>query len=48
MTMKVTLFKSIRDTDTPFFRDVHMVLDRIKEGATKEVVKKIRAEKRKA
>jgi len=45
--MQITLFKSIRDTDTPFFRDVHLVLDRIKEGATKELVKKIRAEKRK-
>lgn len=45
--MQVTIFKSIRDTDTPFFRDVHVVLDRIKDGATKEIVKKIRAEKRK-
>ena len=45
--MQVTIFKSIKDTDTPFFRDVHKVLERIKDGATKEVVKKIRAEKRK-
>jgi hypothetical protein len=45
--MQVTIFKNIRDTDTPFFRDVHVVLDRIRDGATKEVVKKIRAEKRK-
>jgi succinate dehydrogenase flavin-adding protein (antitoxin of CptAB toxin-antitoxin module) len=46
--MQVTIFKSIKDTDTPFFRDVHKVLERIKEGATKDVVKRIRAEKRKA
>lgn len=49
MTQKVTIFKSIKDTDTPFFRDVRLILDRIKNGApaTKELIKKIRAEKRK-
>ena len=47
MTTQVTIFKSIRDTDTPFFRDVNRILERIKEGATKDIVKKIRAEKRK-
>jgi len=45
--MQVTLFKSIRETDTPFFRSVHAVLNRVKDGATKELVKKIRSEKRK-
>ena len=48
MTYNVTIFKNIRDTDTPFFRDVHQILERIKDGATKELVKKIRLEKRKA
>ena len=49
MTYNVTIFQSIRDTDTPFFRDVHLILDRIKEGAgsTKDLVKKIRLEKNK-
>lgn len=47
MTSEITIFKNIRDTDTPFFREVGKILDRIKEGATKELVKKIRAEKRK-
>ena len=47
MTSQVTIFKSIRDTDTPFFRDVNRILERIKEGASKEIVKKIRSEKRK-
>ena len=44
---QVTIFKNIRDTDTPFFRDVHLILERIKNGDTKELVKKIRLEKRK-
>jgi hypothetical protein len=49
MTQNVTIFKSIKDTDTPFFRDIRLILLRIKDGSetTKELVKKIRAEKRK-
>jgi hypothetical protein len=47
MTHQVTIFQNIKDTSTPFHRDVHVILDRIKEGATKDLVKKIRIEKRK-
>lgn len=49
MTQNVTIFKSIKDTDTPFFRDIRQILLRIKDGSetTKELVKKIRLEKRK-
>jgi hypothetical protein len=49
MTQDVTIFKSIKDTDTPFFRDVRLILNRIKEGteSTKDLVKRIRLEKRK-
>jgi hypothetical protein len=49
MTYNVTIFKSIKDTDTPFHRDVRIILNRIKEGSetTKDLVKKIRLEKRK-
>lgn len=49
MIHNVTIFQNIRDTETPFFRDVHVILERIKDGAgaTKELVKKIRQEKRK-
>lgn len=49
MTQNVTIFQNIKNTDTPFFRGVHIILDRIKEGAgaTKELIKKIRLEKRK-
>ena len=50
MLYNVTIFQNIKDTDTPFFRDVHLILDRIKDGtgATKELVKKIRLEKNKS
>ncbi|MCI4435890.1 MAG: hypothetical protein JHC33_03660 [Ignisphaera sp.] len=44
---QVTIFQNIKDTDTTFFRDVQKILERIKDGATKELVKKIRLEKRK-
>jgi len=48
MTSKVTIFKNIKETETPFHRDVSMVLQRIKDGATKSLVKQIRAEKNKS
>jgi succinate dehydrogenase flavin-adding protein (antitoxin of CptAB toxin-antitoxin module) len=48
MTSNVTIFQTIRDTDTPFYRPVNKILERIKEGASKELVKKIRLEKNKA
>ena len=49
MTQDITIFKDIKETDTPFFRDVRLILNRIKEGteATKDLVKRIRLEKRK-
>lgn len=50
MTHTVTIFQNIRDTDTPFFRDVSVILERIKDGsgATKDIVKRIRQEKNKS
>ncbi len=48
MTHNVTIFKNIKETSTPFHRDAAVILARIKEGASKDLVKKIRAEKRKA
>ena len=48
MTYNVTIFQNIRDTDTPFFRNVSKILERIKDGTTKELVKKIRLEKDKS
>jgi len=44
----VTIFKNIKETDTPFFRDVNTILTRIKEGASKGLVQKIRKEQDKA
>jgi hypothetical protein len=48
MTANVTIFQNIKDTDTPFFRPVNKILERIKNGATKELVKKIRSESNKS
>jgi|TARA_R110000851_G_scaffold91613_1_gene199944 hypothetical protein len=44
---KITIFKNIRETQTPFHRPMGVVLDRIKNGASKTLVKKIRQEKNK-
>ena len=45
MQKNVTIFKSIKDTATPFHREVAVVLERIKDGSSKELVKAIRLEK---
>lgn len=45
--MEVTIFKNIIETETPFYRDVDVALNRIKTGASKDLVKSIRAEKKK-
>lgn len=45
---QVTIFKNIKDTDTPFFRDITAILSRIREGTSKELVKRIRSEKNKS
>jgi len=42
--MKVTIFKNIRETYTPFHRDVMFVLDRIRIGKNKELISSIRKE----
>jgi hypothetical protein len=47
MNGTITIFQNIHDTDTPFYREVHKILERIKDGASKDLVKRIRAEKRK-
>tara|TARA_R110002124_G_scaffold26869_1_gene96350 strand:+ start:2106 stop:4502 length:2397 start_codon:yes stop_codon:yes gene_type:complete len=44
-TLNVTIFKNIKETATPFYREVGVVLQRIKEGASKDLVKSIRSEK---
>ena len=47
MTPNVTIFKNIRETSTPFYREIDLVIDRIREGASKKIVKQIRLEKNK-
>jgi hypothetical protein len=47
MASTVTLFRNIVETATPFHRPVDVVLQRIKEGATKDLVKRIRSERNK-
>ena len=46
--MEITIFKDIKDTEQPFYRDVAVILDRIKDGSSKELVKSIRLEKEKS
>ena len=48
MTRNVTIFKNINDVSTPFHREVALILERVKDGASKDLVKKIRNEKNKA
>lgn len=47
MTHQVTIFQSIKDTSTPFYRNVGVILGRIKSGSSKDLIKKIRTEKNK-
>jgi hypothetical protein len=47
MTPTVTIFKNIKETEAPFHKQISVVLTRIKEGATKDLVKKIRTESNK-
>jgi hypothetical protein len=43
--MNITIFKDIKDTSQPFYRPADFILQRIKDGSSKELVKKIRAAK---
>ena len=43
--MEITIFKDIKDTAQPFYRDVSKILERIREGASQEIVRSIRGEK---
>ena len=42
---EITIFKDIKETSQPFYRDVMVLLNRIREGSSKDLVKRIRAEK---
>ena len=42
--MEITIFKDIKDTAQPFYRDVSIIIDRIKQGASQDIVRAIRTE----
>ncbi len=44
----ITIFQDIKNTDTPFHISVHTVIDRIRDGKSKELVTQIRKEKNKS
>jgi len=46
--MEITIFKDIKDTSQPFYRDVSTIIERIKKGASQDIVRSIRAEKDKS
>lgn len=45
MSNIVTIFKNIKETEAPFHKDVLLILDRVKNGSSAELVKSIRTEK---
>jgi len=47
MAGTITIFKNIKETETPFHREADVILNRIKNGAQKELIKRIRLEKNK-
>ena len=38
MTSNITIFKNIKETQTPFYRKITDILERIKGGASKDLV----------
>ena len=47
MTHTITIFRNIKETDAPFHRPIATILERIKEGTSKDLVKRIRQEQKK-
>ena len=45
--MEITIFKDIKDTAQPFYRDVEKIIERIREGSSQEIVRAIRLEENK-
>ena len=39
MTQIVTIFRNIKETDAPFFKDIEYILKRIKEATSKKIIK---------
>jgi len=47
MNQNITIFKNIKSIEAPFHRPLSVVLNRIKNGTSKEIINKIRLERRK-
>jgi hypothetical protein len=45
MQHEITVFDNLLDINTPFYKDVTEVFDRIKTGRSKDLVESIRKEK---
>jgi hypothetical protein len=45
MASDITIFKNIKETEAPFHREVGVVLNRLKNGAQKDLIKRIRTSK---
>ena len=41
----ITIFKNIKDTTQPFHLPVNNIIERIRDGRSEELIKKIRTEK---
>ena len=46
--MKITIFKDIRSTSTPFYRHIDVVLERIRTGSSRELIESIQQEQDKS
>ena len=44
----ITIFKSVTDISVPYYKPIAVVLDRIKKGKSKDLVKSIREKKEKS
>lgn len=44
----ITIFKNIHTTSTPFYKDVDVIINRIKNGSSKQLIEKIRKLKEKS
>ena len=42
--MKITIFKDIHSTSTPFYRHIDVVLDRIRNGSSRDLIERIQNE----
>ena len=44
MENTITIFQNIKETEAPFYRELNVILKRIKEGTSKDLIAEIRGE----